>query len=129
MYLFTATLTFVLMLSWLGVNEQQTGSWDRVMLDHVSFSPSNLVNTSKQQLHHEMWLKSLLTKDLTKEGTWIISPLEWILAFLGILVIQCASWYWGLLAYDRQLLDRKLRDKKSNKSSGNHLPFLASEKV
>lgn len=70
-----------------------------------------------------MWLKSFLTRDLANESTWIISPQEWILAFLGILGIQCASWYWGLLAYDRQLLDRKLMDTCTRS------PLLFSEKV
>lgn len=54
-----------------------------------------------------------------KTGTWIISLTKWILAFLGIFLVQGASWHWGLLAYDRQLRDRKLRDRKLKEKNTN----------
>ena len=130
MYLFTAVLTFTLMLAWLGVNHQQTGAWNRIILDPPSY-PSSLFTPSIASKQHEVWLKSFLVRD-PETGTWIISLTEWILAFLGIFLVQGASWYWGLLDYDRQLRDRKLREKNSNAAGGDgalrHLSSV-SEKI
>ncbi|KAK5809116.1 hypothetical protein F5H01DRAFT_416073 [Linnemannia elongata] len=117
MYLFTAVLTFTLMLAWLGVNQQQTGAWNHIQLDLPSY-PSPLFNPSFASEQHEIWLKSFLVRDV-KTGTWIISLTKWILAFLGIFLVQGASWHWGLLAYDRQLRDRKLRDRKLKEKNTN----------
>lgn len=116
MYLFTAVLTFTLMLTWLGVNQQQTGAWDRIMLDLPSYPSQRFIPSSASE-QHEIWLKSILVRD-AETGTWIISVAEWILAFLGIFLVQGASWYWGLLAYDRQLRDRKLEEKNANAAGG-----------
>ncbi|KAK3841263.1 MAG: hypothetical protein J3R72DRAFT_157713 [Linnemannia gamsii] len=124
MYLFTATLTFAMMLGWLGVNQSQTGAWDRIMLDNdprsvpasstssflASSPPAPFASTAEDV--KAIWFKSILNMDPTTR-TWIISLWQWILAFTTIFVCQCACWYYGLLAYDRQVQDRKLRGKES----------------
>ncbi|KAF9905325.1 hypothetical protein EC991_001748 [Linnemannia zychae] len=118
------------MLSYLAVNQSQTGTWDRILLDEpeaydpirsylfisVESSSAPAFNPPERPVLQNMWLKGLLEMDpITK--TWIISPWKWILAFGVIFASQCACWYYGLLAFDREARDRKA--KGGNYSSGH----------
>ncbi|KAG9062692.1 hypothetical protein KI688_004998 [Linnemannia hyalina] len=104
-----------------------------VMLAYNGIMSVLLLQASRvpDDTNHEIWLKNFLVRD-AKTGTWIISVAEWILAFLGIFLVQVASWYWVLLAYDRQMRDRRLKEKNTNAGGGGGAPRslpTVSEKV
>ncbi|KAF8942354.1 hypothetical protein BGZ47_006558 [Haplosporangium gracile] len=101
LYLLCSVLaTTACMLSWLALNNSQTGTWTRLQL-----SPTPATTSEPSFISHApvFSIESILKPDPDHPGWLVVNPWLWIVAFVALGLVQLYFWF-CMVAYARSHL-------------------------
>ncbi|KAF9137322.1 hypothetical protein BGX30_010334 [Mortierella sp. GBA39] len=101
LYLLCSVLiTTACMLSWLALNNSQTGSWTRLQLPSTPATTSNSSLISNAPI---LSIESILKPDPDHPGWLVVNPWLWMAAFMALGLVQLYFWF-CMVAYARSHL-------------------------